>query len=85
MTYPASAPLASIVPCDPASALDAKAAVFAKRHGSSALCFDASQNDASPDYRPWTLVLDGGECRSRGGFAATDAIEFASAELDTDA
>jgi hypothetical protein len=61
--------------------IDDKAGAFAEAHGSFCLHFDASQNPSSPDWRPWTLVLDGGEDRAWGGLTALEALDFAAAEL----
>jgi hypothetical protein len=61
--------------------LDAKAAAFAKQHGSFSLHFDATKNSASPDYAPWTLIPDGRD-DGWGGFTAAEAIDFAASELD---
>jgi hypothetical protein len=61
--------------------LDAKAAAFAKAHGSFALLFDAGQNYVRPDDCPWTLQLDSDTDRGWGGFTAGEAIDFAAAEL----
>lgn len=81
MTYLTSAPLASIVPREAMTGLNAKTAAFAQQHGSFALCFDATQNGASPDYRPWTLILDSDDDHGWGGFTAEEAIDFAAADL----
>lgn len=68
-------------PVPPPPGIDEKAARLAAGHGSFALCFDAAMNPASPDYRPWTLELDGGR-GAWGGFTAEEALDFAGAELD---
>jgi hypothetical protein len=65
----------------PAKSLDDKAAALAAKNGSFSLHFDATQNPASPDYRPWTVILDGSEDQGWGGFTADEAIAFAAAEL----
>lgn len=81
MTYPTGAPLAAIVPSEVPLGIDEKAPRFAARHGSFALCFDATMNPASPDYAPWTLELDGGR-GAWGGLSAEEALDFAASELD---
>lgn len=58
--------------------LDSTAAAFARGHGSFALSFDAGQNSASPDYRPWTLELGD---RSWGGLTAAEALESAVSDV----
>lgn len=61
--------------------LDDQAAAFAARHGSFSLHFDATANPASPDFRPWTVALDGREDDGWGGLTAGEAIAFAASEL----
>jgi hypothetical protein len=59
-------------------ALDDQAAAFARQHGSFSLHFDATRNPASPDYRPWTVILDGREDEGWGALTAGEAIDFAA-------
>lgn len=80
MTYQTSAPLAAIVPVGTPLTIDEKAAQFAARYGTFALCFSATGNPASPDYRPWTLELDN-DRGAWGGLTAEEAIDFARSEL----
>jgi hypothetical protein len=68
------------VPPEVPLGIDETAARFAARHGSFALHFDATGNPASPDYRPWTLELDG-DRGAWGGFTAEEALDFAGSEL----
>jgi hypothetical protein len=63
-------------------ALEEKATVFAKRHGSFSLHFDSSRNYVRPDDSPWTLILDGDDDRRWGGFTPGDAIDFAAQQLE---
>jgi hypothetical protein len=64
----------------PAPDLDTRATALAREHGSFSLHFDATQNDASPDYWPWTLARDG-EGGGWRGLTASEALELAAAEL----
>lgn len=75
------------MPDEPAAlSLDAKAAAFAKQHGSFSLSFDAAQNYVRPDDCPWTLELEPPVVRADGctgwmGFTAEEALDFAASEL----
>jgi hypothetical protein len=57
------------------------ALAFATRFGSFCLYFDATQNHASPDFSPWTLVVDDRDDLSWGSLTAEAAVELASAEM----
>lgn len=66
--------------------INAKAAAFAREHGSFTLSFDASMNYAKVDDAPWTLELDPPVKRDDGctgwmGFTAEEALDFAASEL----
>lgn len=65
----------------PGQDINAKAAAFAKAHGSFALLFGAGQNYVRPDDAPWTLQLDSDQDHGWGGFTAIEALDFAAAEL----
>lgn len=59
----------------------AQPSLDAKAHGSFILHFDAAENSASPDYRPWTVTLDSDQRRNWGGLTAEEVIDFAAVEL----
>jgi hypothetical protein len=80
MTYPTNAPLTAIVPLGKPIDINEKAAQFAAQHGSFALYFNTTGNPFNPDYRPWTLELDG-DRGNYGGLTASDAIDAASSDV----